>query len=94
MESFIAVVVSQQNPSPDLVFYMLDHCPNPELKYKVSKDLKLYRLTIAALIELRERQLLADLRQTIIDNYSGSDADELKLIIDNALYKSKIKWKT
>lgn len=54
--------------------------------------LKLYKLAIASLMEMRDRALMISLRDFIENKYVGIDSDELKLAIDNALYKSKVKW--
>ncbi len=62
------------------------------VRYQVAMKLKLYKLAISSLIEMRDRTLMLALREFIENKYVGIDSDELKLAIDNALYKSKIKW--
>lgn len=92
IDIFILVVASEQNPPLDLVQFMLQYCTVASFKYQVAMKLKLYKLAIACLMEMRDRLLMVSLRDFIDKKYVGIDSEELLMTIDNALYKSKVKW--
>ena len=88
-----ADVVRMHGGPRDLLVHFANLVETPEEKFSVAMRNEIYEVAVAALVELKDRDKLEQLRQFLTDNYGASRSAPLRDLIDSKLADKKIKWK-